>query len=131
LHMQSYCTCSPSAHPVQLHVHSHAHWYSRPSCFLNVCALLFCKFIHAKIWIYQWNIQKIIMLIFLTMKATILDTHDSILVFEVQTLLKVLLLQVAWVETLSTFLMKWSYQENNFFSFSYQIQSFPQFVVTD
>ncbi len=65
-----------------MHVHSHAHAGNHaspsicPSCFFNVCALIF--FLKC----YMWNIkfinetfQKTIVSIFFTMKATILDTH--------------------------------------------------------
>jgi len=46
------------------------------SCILMFLFQFFLnKFLHVKNWVYQWNIENIIELIFLTMKATILDTH--------------------------------------------------------
>jgi len=38
-------------------------------------SLIFSKFLHVKNWPNQWNMQKNYCLDFLTMKATILDTH--------------------------------------------------------
>ncbi len=47
-----------------------------PSCFFNIRALIFFpKFLHVKNQVYQWNLQNNIITIFLTIKATILDTH--------------------------------------------------------
>ncbi len=47
-----------------------------PSCFLMLMPSFFSKFIHAKNQVYQWYMEKYYCIIFLTMKATILDTHS-------------------------------------------------------
>jgi len=39
----------------------------------------FLHFLHLKIQVYQWNMQKNMVLILLTMNATILDTHSIIM----------------------------------------------------
>jgi len=45
--------------------------------YFNVCALIFSEFLHLKNRVYQWNMQNIIVSIFLIMKATILDTYNT------------------------------------------------------
>jgi len=46
--------------------------------FLRSC-LNFFRILHVENQVYQWNMQKIIVSIFLTMEATILDTHGRFL----------------------------------------------------
>ncbi len=52
-------------------------WQAYQAAFLKIVPIFFSKFLHSKNRVYQWNMQKNILSIFLTMKATILDTHGN------------------------------------------------------
>jgi len=53
-----------------------------PARYFNVRALIFPKFLQVKNCANQLNMQKNLVLIFLTMKATIFDTHGSYLCYQ-------------------------------------------------
>ncbi len=60
------CTCTHMRMPV---------FTPAQAAFLTFVPQFFSKFLLVKNWVYQWNMQKIIELIFLTMKAINRDTH--------------------------------------------------------
>jgi len=63
--------------PQQSLGHAHdARWFLRNSSpILIFQPNFYSKFLHVMNWVYQWNMQKITFSNFLTIKATILDTH--------------------------------------------------------
>jgi len=64
------CACN------DLHLLTSVFTYLKPKPYFFICALFFSKFLHVKNWVYQWNMQKNMVFIFLTIKATILDTQS-------------------------------------------------------
>ncbi len=66
------CTCNSTHKCTCIHMPV---FLPSPCCFFNIHVLIIFKFLHVKNWVHQWNLQKDYHINYLTMKATIIDTH--------------------------------------------------------